>query len=94
MVARVRVVSLLVAHVLEQRDEARRVESVAGHREVRAEAEAARLVTVRVVERTGRGGVVLELGRRVASQRADHSGDDHGEPVRAGVHDARLAQDG
>ena len=38
--------------------------------------------------------MVLELGRRIASQRADHPGDDHDEPVRAGVHDARLAQDG
>ena len=42
----------------------------------------------------GRSRVVLDLGRLVAAQRADHARHDHDEAVGAGVHDARLAEDG
>ena len=38
--------------------------------------------------------MVLELGRGVAAQRGEAAGDDHGEPVGAGVDHAGLAQDG
>ena len=76
---------------LEQRREVARVEVLAGDREVRAVAEARGLVLGPV--QRGRRVLVLELGRGVAAQRGQAAGDDHRQPVGAGVDHARLAQD-
>ena len=80
-----------VAQVLEQRREAAGVEALTRDREVGAEAKARRLVLG-----TMQGGgrvLVLELRCGVAAQRRQTAGDDHGEPVGAGVDHPGLAQD-
>ena len=67
-----------------------RVEVLARDREVRAVAVGRRLV-LRMRDPGRR--VVGELRRLGAAQRRDHSREHHGQPVAAGVDDARLAQD-
>ena len=80
-----------VAERLERRDELVRLEPGALDDEVRAVAE--RRARVLGVGDPG-GGVVLELGRRLAAQRGDDAGEDQRRGVAAGVDDARVAQDG
>ncbi len=80
-----------VAQVLEQRREGPGVEALAGDGEVGAVAEARGLV-LGAVERGGRV-LVVELRRGVGAQPGQAAGEDHGEPVGAGVHHAGLAQD-
>jgi hypothetical protein len=81
-----------VTEVLEHRPEAAGIHVLPDDGEVRAVAEARRLV-LRAVQR-GRRVLVLELGCGVAPECGQAAGDDHREPVGTGVDDARLAQHG
>jgi hypothetical protein len=80
-----------VTEILEQGCKAAGVEALSGDREVRAEAEARRLV-LGPVEGGGRV-VMLELGRRVAAERGEAAGHHHGEPVCARIDHSGLTQD-
>ena len=75
-----------VAEPLERVVPARRIEVLAGDREVRAVAERGRLV-LRVGDAGGR--VVRELRGGGAAQRGDHAREHHGQAVAAGVDHAR-----
>ena len=79
-----------VAEPLELGDEDARVEALAGDGEVRAVAEARRLVLRAMERRRARTGARARA--RPAAQRGETAGDDHGEPVGARVDHARLAQ--
>ena len=78
-----------VAVALELGDEAPRLQTRSGDGEVGAVAKRARLVLG--VGHAG-GGLVLDLRRLAAAQRADDPGQQHGERVAPGVDDSRLAQ--
>ena len=80
-----------VTELLEQRREVSGVETLTRDGEVRAVAEARRLVLGAVERR--RRVLVLELRRVQAAQPRQASRDDHGEPVGAGVDHSGLAQD-
>ncbi len=79
-----------VPDLLQQRHESPAVEPLASDGEVRAVAEARRLVLGMVQRR--RRVLVLELGGVLAAQRGEAAGEDDGQPVRTRVDDARFAQ--
>ncbi len=80
-----------VAQALERRHERLALQAHAGHGEVGAVAEGRGAVLGQVVA-LHRGAAVGQLGRVAAAQGGHHAGDDDGQAVGAGVHDAGLLE--